>query len=101
MSDNNNWEGNLIKNLIHYYVNSDNKIVDINNKIVDIKNSILEQTFLLVRIAFLICEIGISTRKKWIFYINNWFWKAAYQWWHLTSEDTITDLIVDIKNLHF
>ncbi len=24
MSDINNWEGNLIKNCIHYYVNSDN-----------------------------------------------------------------------------
>ncbi len=36
--DINNWEGNLIKNLIHYYVNSDNKIVDIKNWILDIKN---------------------------------------------------------------
>jgi len=37
------------------------------------------------------CEIRISTSKKSILDINNWFWMAAYDF---TSENTI----VDIKN---
>jgi len=29
-------------------------------------------------IVFLICKIAISTSKKTILDINNWFWMAAY-----------------------